>query len=281
MFFITNAKYTMLINSLTLDLPFRFNEEREYFWGSKMTSFDLDLNYFTKSEARALIISDLLFQDTKNALATMHIRKQEQAQDKWIFPLSEPKYHITPHCEYLKNDFSNIRIPNSLAPERIVEYRTYFLENYRSYGRKDGQKDPRIFFRALINTFNLLETVEEMDNSYFSHENLENSGMTEFNITLDFDKETNEINTLINIFKGLVKSKGKEFSRTAYLYKKSENMDETEREQRKEIFEKRKALVARILNFHFRKLFKDGLNLPQTVLELVGLTPCQHCCRGK
>ncbi|MDY4479610.1 MAG: hypothetical protein SPE33_06170 [[Pasteurella] aerogenes] len=105
--------------------------------------------------------------------------------------------------------------------------------------------------------------------------------MTEFNITLDFDKETNEINTLIDIFKGLVKSKGKEFSRIAYLYKKSENMDETEREQRKEIFEKRKALVARILNFHFRKLFKDGLNLPQTVLELVGLTPCQHCCRGK
>ena len=84
MFFITNAKYAMLINSLTLDLPFRFNEEREYFWGSKMTSFDLDLNYFTKSEASALIISDLLFQDTKNALATMHIRKQEQAQDKWI-----------------------------------------------------------------------------------------------------------------------------------------------------------------------------------------------------
>ena len=51
-----------------------------------------------------------------------------------------------------------------------MEYRTYFLENYRSYGRKDGQKDPRIFFRALINTFNLLETIEEMDNSYFSHE---------------------------------------------------------------------------------------------------------------
>lgn len=39
MFFITNAKYAMLINSLTLDLPFRFNEEREYFWGFKNDLF--------------------------------------------------------------------------------------------------------------------------------------------------------------------------------------------------------------------------------------------------
>ena len=75
MFYITKANYHTLLNSLELNIPFSRNEEKEYFWGSKMTSFDLDLSYFTFEEAKALLISDLLFHDTKSALNSMLIKK--------------------------------------------------------------------------------------------------------------------------------------------------------------------------------------------------------------
>lgn len=280
MFYITKANYHTLLNSLELNIPFNRNEEKEYFWGSKMTSFDLDLSYFTFEEAKALLISDLLFHDTKSALNSMLIKKINKDQRKWVFQLGKPSYHIFGDCERLQSDFTNIRIPESIqskVDKEIEQYRAYFIDNFKKYGYSENKIAPIVFCRKLIELFKLTESVDEMEQFYFRYEHVSNSGVEEFNLTLNFEKEANEINSLIEAFNELVKDVEPQIARSAYSYTKKD-VDSEEYTQLKTIFEKRKALWARILNFHFRKLAKEGFDLSEKIFELVGFQPCKHCC---
>ncbi|MCI7718419.1 hypothetical protein ACLSYY_04125 [[Pasteurella] aerogenes] len=280
MFYITKANYHTLLNSLELNIPFNRNEEKEYFWGSKMTSFDLDLSYFTFEEAKALLISDLLFSDTKSALNSMLIKKVYKDQRKWVFQLGTPSYHISGDCERLQSDFINVRVPKSMqlrGNHEIEQYRAYFIDNFAKYGRSENKIDPIVFCRKLIELFKLTESAKEMEQFYLRREYYSNSGVEEFNLTLNFEKEANEINSLIEVFNELVKDVEPSISRFAYSYTKKD-VDSEEYAQLKTIFEQRKALWARILNFHFRKLAKEGFDLNEKIFELVGFQTCKKCC---
>lgn len=283
MFYLTNARYRKLVQSLELNLPFAYGQEAEYYQGSKLKSFDLDLTYFTQSEAKALLISDLLFQDTAEALTRMFINKQDKEQDNWVFELGVPRYHSDPECKRLNSDFFNVRIPKSLDRARIEEYRQYFKAHYENYGRADGQREPRIFMRKLIELFSLNEyhpsTGEKMDLDtmtafYFRGEHYDNSEVAEFNATLNFELEAGRIQKFIHGFKLLVDGVDVQDVRRAW-FKKSKTEQKNEFD---EIFRQRKALVARVLNFHFRKLVKKGLDINKEILEMTGLQPCR-CCK--
>ena len=45
------------------------------------------------------------------------------------------------------------------------------------------------------------------------------------------------------------------------------------------IQQERKQIYARILNFYFQKLFKEGADIPLHILELAGFQPCKGCCK--
>lgn len=279
MFYITESNYSTLLNSLDLNIPFYHNEDKAYSWGSKMTSFDFDLSYFAFSEAKALLISDLLFNDTQSALNAMLIKKICENQTKWVFKLGSPCYHSNENCEKLHSDFSNVRIPNSLQKRgnnEIESYREYFIANFKKYGYTENKIAPIVFCRKFIELFQLAENPKVMEQYYFRYEYVSNSGVEEFNLTLNFEKEANEIHSLIEAFNELVKDVEAKTSRSAYSYTEKEE-DSEEYTQLKTIFENRKALVARILNFHFRKLAKDGFNLSEKVFHLVGFQPCKVC----
>lgn len=282
MFYVTKVKYVSLLNALSLNIPFRLGEERSYYQYSKLTSFDLDLSYFTQSEAKALLISDLLFKDTEELFTKVLIEKIQQEQENWVFDISLPRFHINKGCKYLNSDFSNVRIPKSLDANRKDEYREYFIAHYKNYGFSEGARDPRIFMRELIERFNLNETItsknvtipltiDQMVEFYFKKEYYPNSEVEEFNATLDFDKEASRIKNLIDCFKDLVRGYSPQECRSAY-FKKNDGVFN-------KIYEQRKALLARILNFHFQKLSSEGFNLSQKVFKLIGFEPCRHCTR--
>lgn len=289
MLYITKAKYGQLLRSLEIDLPLHLcgKDNKDYYWGSKLTSFDLALCYFTKSEAKALLISDRLFQDTESALSQMLIKKIAREQEEWVFEIGMPSYHFSNGCELLHNDFTNIRIPSSLNKERIEEYRSYFIDNYKNYGFHEALRDPRILMRTLQEIFELNEkdrngdplTIDQMVEYYFRKERYENSEVAEFNATLDFEKEADRIQNVVDGFKQLEVNVSVEEIRMAYFKMDDKNLSQAEREKMAEILKQRKALVARILNFHFRKLFNEGFDINAKLFELVGFQPCKCCGR--
>lgn len=286
MFYITNARYSTFVNSLDLNLPFQNPQDKNNFYhGYKLKSFDLDLRFFTQDEAHALVLSDMLFQDMAGTLNNILIEKIEQDQKKWVFEIGMPCYHTNAHCEYLNSDFTNVRIPASVRETRKDEYRAYFIANHKKYGGRADQIEPSVFARKLIALFNLEESVEDMLQFYIRYERYENSEVAEFNAILDFEKEANTIHSLIDCFTQLINDNeiSPENSRRAYFLGQSKSKDpsisEALQKLMKQVFNERKALVARILNYHFRKFARDGFDVNEKLFHLVGFRPCKSCGR--
>lgn len=279
MFYITKYNYYKnIICKLDIDVP--MIEKTGFFSSYKLDLFDLDLSYFAKNEREALIISDHLFRNISNINKNMIFKQLKREESHWVYKLSMPAYHADRHCPNLAKEFNNIRIPSSLNPKQAKEYRQFFIDNKDRYGNKAGLIEPRVFARKLKEKFNLNENLDELLENHILPEIRENSGVECINITLE--QFIGEINELINIFKNFIREEqvSASFSRRSWLSTKEDSeLSKEERESMQKVYEQKRIICARILAFHFQHFEKEGFNISENLLEMLGFQACPNCCK--
>lgn len=279
MFYITKYNYYKnIIFKLDIDIP--AIEKTGFFNNYKLDLFDLDLSYFTKNEREALIISDHLFRNISNINKNMIFKQIKREESHWVYKLSMPAYHADRHCPNLAKEFNNIRIPSSLNPTQAKEYRQFFIDNKDRYGNTAGLIEPRVFARKLKEKFNLNEDLDELLENHILPEIRENSGVECINITLE--QFIGEINELINIFKNFIREEqvSASFSRRSWLSTKEDSeLSKEERESMQKVYEQKRIICARILAFHFQHFEKEGFNISENLLEMLGFQACPNCCK--
>lgn len=279
MFYITKYNYYKnIIFKLDIDIP--AIEKTGFFNNYKLDLFDLDLSYFTKNEREALIISDHLFRNISNINKNMIFKQIKREESHWVYKLSMPAYHADRHCPNLAKEFNNIRIPSSLNSTQAKEYRQFFIDNKDRYGNTAGLIEPRVFARKLKEKFNLNENLDELLENHILPEIRENSGVECINITLE--QFIDEINELINIFKNFIREEqvSASFSRRSWLSTKEDSeLSKEERESMQKVYEQKRIICARILAFHFQHFEKEGFNISENLLEMLGFQACPNCCK--
>lgn len=279
MFYITKYNYYKnIIFKLDIDIP--AIEKTGFFNNYKLDLFDLDLSYFTKNEREALIISDHLFRNISNINKNMIFKQIKREESHWVYKLSMPAYHADRHCPNLAKEFNNIRIPSSLNSTQAKEYRQFFIDNKDRYGNTAGLIEPRVFARKLKEKFNLNEELDELLENHILPEIRENSGVECINITLE--QFIDEINELINIFKNFIREEqvSASFSRRSWLSTKEDSeLSKEERESMQKVYEQKRIICARILAFHFQHFEKEGFNISENLLEMLGFQACPNCCK--
>ena len=279
MFYITKYNYYKnIIFKLDIDIP--AIEKTGFFNNYKLDLFDLDLSYFTKNEREALIISDHLFRNISNINKNMIFKQIKREESHWVYKLSMPAYHADRHCPNLAKEFNNIRIPSSLNSTQAKEYRQFFIDNKDRYGNTAGLIEPRVFARKLKEKFNLNEDLDELLENHILPEIRENSGVECINITLE--QFIDEINELINIFKNFIREEqvSASFSRRSWLSTKEDSeLSKEERESMQKVYEQKRIICARILAFHFQHFEKEGFNISENLLEMLGFQACPNCCK--
>ena len=279
MFYITKYNYYKnIIFKLDIDIP--AIEKTGFFNNYKLDLFDLDLSYFTKNEREALIINDHLFRNISNINKNMIFKQIKREESHWVYKLSMPAYHADRHCPNLAKEFNNIRIPSSLNPTQAKEYRQFFIDNKDRYGNTAGLIEPRVFARKLKEKFNLNEELDELLENHILPEIRENSGVECINITLE--QFIDEINELINIFKNFIREEqvSASFSRRSWLSTKEDSeLSKEERESMQKVYEQKRIICARILAFHFQHFEKEGFNISENLLEMLGFQACPNCCK--
>ena len=279
MFYITKHNYYKnIICKLDIDVP--MIEKTGFFSSYKLDLFDLDLSYFAKNEREALIISDHLFRNISNINKNMIFKQIKREESHWVYKLSMPAYHADRDCPNLAKEFNNIRIPSSLNPTQAKEYRQFFIDNKDRYGNKAGLIEPRVFARKLKEKFDLNEDLDELLENHILPEIRENSGMECINITVE--QFIGEINELINIFKNFIREEqvSASFSRRSWLSTKADSeLSKEERESMQKVYEQKRRICARILAFHFQHFEKEGFNISENLLEMLGFQACPNCCK--
>ena len=279
MFYITKHNYYKnIICKLDIDVP--MSEKTGFFSSYKLDLFDLDLSYFAKNEREALIISDHLFRNISNINKNMIFKQIKREESHWVYKLSMPAYHADRHCPNLEKEFNNIRIPSSLNSTQAKEYRQFFIDNKDRYGNTAGLIEPRVFARKLKEKFNLNENLDELLENHILPEIRENSGVECINITLE--QFIGEINELINIFKNFIREEqvSASFSRRSWLSTKEDSeLSKEERESMQKVYEQKRIICARILAFHFQHFEKEGFNISENLLEMLGFQACPNCCK--
>ena len=279
MFYITKYNYYKnIICKLDIDVP--MIEKTGFFSSYKLDLFDLDLSYFAKNEHEMLIISDHLFRNISNINKNMIFKQIKREESHWVYKLSMPAYHADRHCPNLAKEFNNIRIPSSLNPTQAKEYRQFFIDNKDRYGNKAGLIEPRVFARKLKEKFDLNEDLDELLENHILPEIRENSGMECINITVE--QFIGEINELINIFKNFISEEqvSASFSRRSWLSTKADSeLSKEERESMQKVYEQKRRICARILAFHFQHFEKEGFNISENLLEMLGFQACPNCCK--
>lgn len=279
MFYITKYNYYKnIIFKLDIDIP--AIKKTGFFNNYKLDLFDLDLSYFTKNERKALIISDHLFRNISNINKNMIFKQIKREESHWVYKLSMPAYHADRHCPNLAKEFNNIRIPSSLNPTQAKEYRQFFIDNKDRYGNTAGLIEPRVFARKLKEKFNLNEDLDELLENHILPEIRENSGVECINITLE--QFIDGINELINIFKNFIREEqvSASFSRRSWLSTKEDSeLSKEERESMQKVYEQKRIICARILAFHFQHFEKEGFNISENLLEMLGFQVCPNCCK--
>ena len=279
MFYITKHNYYKnIICKLDIDVP--MIEKTGFFSSYKLDLFDLDLSYFAKNEREALIISDHLFRNISNINKNMIFKQIKREESHWVYKLSMPAYHADRDCPNLAKEFNNIRIPSSLNPTQAKAYRQFFIDNKDRYGNKAGLIEPRVFARKLKEKFDLNEDLDELLENHILPEIRENSGMECINITVE--QFIGEINELINIFKNFISEEqvSASFSRRSWLSTKADSeLSKEERESMQKVYEQKRRICARILAFHFQYFEKQGFNISENLLEMLGFQACPNCCK--
>lgn len=279
MFYITKYNYYKnIIFKLDIDIP--AIEKTGFFNNYKLDLFDLDLSYFTKNEREALIINDHLFRNISNINKNMIFKQIKREESHWVYKLSMSAYHADRHCPNLEKEFNNIRIPSSLNSTQAKEYRQFFIDNKDRYGNTAGLIEPRVFARKLKEKFNLNEDLDELLENHILPKIRENSGVECINITLE--QFIDEINELINIFKNFIREEqvSASFSRRSWLSTKEDSeLSKEERESMQKVYEQKRRICARILAFHFQHFEKEGFNISENLLEMLGFQACPNCCK--
>ena len=279
MFYITKYNYYKnIIFKLDIDIP--AIEKTGFFNNYKLDLFDLDLSYFTKNEREALIINDHLFRNISNINKNMIFKQIKREESHWVYKLSMPAYHADRHCPNLEKEFNNIRIPSCLNSTQAKEYRQFFIDNKDRYGNTAGLIEPRVFARKLKEKFNLNEDLDELLENHILPKIRENSGVECINITLE--QFIDEINELINIFKNFIREEqvSASFSRRSWLSTKEDSeLSKEERESMQKVYEQKRRICARILAFHFQHFEKEGFNISENLLEMLGFQACPNCCK--
>ena len=278
MFYITKHNYYKnIICKLDIDVP--MIEKTGFFSSYKLDLFDLDLSYFAKNEREALIISDHLFRNISNINKNMIFKQIKREESHWVYKLSMPAYHADRDCPNLAKEFNNIRIPSSLNPTQAKEYRQFFIDNKDRYGNKAGLIEPRVFARKLKEKFDLNEDLDELLENHILPEIRENSGVECINITVE--QSIREINELIDIFKDFIKTENisASFSHRSWLSTKADSeLSKEERESMQKVYEQKRRICFRILAFHFQHFEKQGFNISENLLKMLGFQACGNCC---
>lgn len=250
--------YKNIICKLDLDIP--AIEKNNFFKNYKLDLFALDLDYFTKNEREALVISDALYRDISNINRSIVFREIKLNQNKWVYKLSMPTYHADENCQNLKTEFNNVRIPRSLDLVRVEEYREFFMSNKAFYGYKAGLVEPTAFARKLKEKFGLTESHEELVTNHILPEIRENSGVE--HVSSSLEQAIDEINELIDIFKNFVKEEQVSAlcARRSWLITKADSgLSKDEYDVMMKIYEQKRRICARILHFIFNILRNKGL----------------------
>lgn len=280
MYYLTNHNFGKLLNGLYLDLPMNYAEAYvNYYSEYRLASFDLDLHFFTKDEARALVIADKLVKDIKFVATKVQIARCNIEQQKWVEKIVLPAFHSHENCQLLSSDFENFLIPESCPESRREEYRTYFLTHKDRYGNAENKVAPIVFCRLLQAKFNLSEELVDLEMHHFSKTNYDNSEVAEFNHTLDFEKEITNIQAMIDSFTGHASKFKPREVRSAFYRQNLTHLTEEERNMIATMQQERKQIYFRIINFYFKKLFKEGADIPLNILKLSGFQPCKGCCK--
>ena len=279
MFYITKHNYYKnIICKLDIDVP--MIEKTGFFSSYKLDLFDLDLSYFAKNEREMLIISDHLFRNISNINKNVIFKQIKHKENNWVYKLSMPAYHADRHCPNLTKEFNNIRIPYSLEPSLCKEYRQFFIDNKDRYGKKAGLTEPKVFARKLKEKFNLSEELDVLLDNHILPEIRENSGVECINITVE--QFVDDINELIDIFNNFIEKEqiSDSFSHRSWLSTKEDSeLSETERESMQKVSEQKRRICARILAFHFQHFEKEGFNISENLLEMLGFQACPNCCK--
>ena len=279
MFYVTKYNYYKnIICKLDFDIP--AFEKDNFFKNYKLDLFDLNLNYFTKNEREVLVISDALYRDISNINRSIVFREIKLNQNKWVYKLSMPTYHADENCQNLKTEFNNVRIPRSLDLVRVEEYREFFMSNKAFYGYKAGLVEPTAFARKLKEKFGLTESHEELVTNHILPEIRENSGVE--HVSSSLEQAIDEINELIDIFKNFVKEEQVSAlcARRSWLITKADSgLSKDEYDVMMKIYERKRRICARILAFHFQHFEKQGFNISENLLEMLGFQACPNCCK--
>ena len=253
MYYLTNHNFGKLLNGLYLDLPMNYADAYvNYYSEYRLASFDLDLHFFTKDEARALVIADKLVKDIKFVATEVQIARCNAEQKKWVKKIVLPAFHSHKKCHLLSSDFENFLIPESCPESLREEYRAYFLTHKDRYGYAENKVAPIVFCRLLQAKFNLSEELVDLEMHHFSRTNYDNSEVVEFNHTLDFEKEAINIQEMIDRFSARVSKRKPSEVRSAFYRQNLEVLSEEERAMITAIQQERKQIYARILNFYFQ-----------------------------
>lgn len=212
MYFLTNSNYHRMLLSLDLNIPLSAKEKKSFYFGSILRSFpELDIAMFSENHARMLVISEKLFTNFSRTMEELYIVRTEIGKTKWVYELSTPSFHCNKDCEYLKSNFNNARLPNSLSEDQRDAYRAYFIANCPKETKHSFENNNlaeiRLFFTELKSRFNLEEEVNDLINNHNYKKHADNTGVSEFAPEVNLLKEKEEINNLIVLFNQDIKSK--------------------------------------------------------------------------
>ena len=87
---------------------------------------------------------------------------------------------------------------------------------------------------------------------------------------------------MITLFKNFITQKqiSASFSRRSWLSTKTDSeFSKEEREILNHIYEQKKVIYSRILTFHFQYFEKQGFDVAEHLLEMLGFQACPKCCK--
>lgn len=278
MFYITFNNFNKLLLALELDIPKLYESE---FYAKYKSQFGLNLDYFSRREAKSVVIAQMLVEDFTGAMMRIQIERTELSQQEWVETVVTPCYHFNNECELLKADFNNVRIPDSVVQQgRSEEYRQYYFENKEKLHSQIPSEVVEAIY-ALKSKFDLSEESEEIQRKYIRETHYKNSEVAEFNASLNFQKEAQEIRKLSDAFNLYVRPINPlKSKRSSFIYDEKMRamfFKQNELDLIKKLHEKKKEISLRIMNFYFQTLQQQNKQFTEKFLQLAGLRLCTYC----
>ncbi|MFZ7261504.1 hypothetical protein ACLSZR_01405 [Avibacterium avium] len=260
MYYLTNNNLGKFLAKLDFNEAF-YNYGYSYY-NNELKEFDIDLHFFTKDEAKNLVIAEKIYFDLKVEMDKYLIIEKKNNQKKWVFEIHNSSFHADRNCEKLKSSFSNYEMPKVKNPD---EYRAYFEKIFPELEAWNGIDKKREFSTIIKEKFSLEEDLDFIVKHYLTPVNKKNSGVTYTVI---------DINENIEEFKVLTEKCSKDDIRSAYFKKN----DPENGEYFEYVYNLRKNIYSQMLFFYISKTLEKGLEINEELLKLTGFSPCS-CCK--